>query len=115
MDTASAHVKGIPARTSMRLRGVLARMDWKVVRRSCVAVIVLVALWVYAVVNRYEYLQTREYTEGEYSLLRFDRWRGRLEECVVPGIDGSFRDPSRTEAMCLTYRASTVPADRRRN
>ena len=88
--------------------------NWaRVLRPASAVALILVALWLYAKVNRYEYLVTREYTDGEYSLLRYDRIRGRLEECVVPGIDGRFRDPREDQATCLAFRASSTPADRR--
>lgn len=109
----SEYVRNIWSGMSLGARGAMARTNWLVVvRNSGIVVLIVGAVWVYAVLNRYEYLQTREYSQGEYSLLRFDRLRGRLEECVVPGIDGSYRDPSRDEAICLTYRANTTPAER---
>lgn len=111
----SEYVRNIWAPLSLSARAVMARTNWFIVRNTCIFAMIIAAVWVYAVLNRYEYLQTREYSQGEYSLLRFDRLRGRLEECVVPGIDGSFRDPSRDEAICLTYRANTTPAERSQN
>ena len=109
----SEFVRNIWSGVSLSTREAMGRTNWlAVVRNSCIPILIIAAVWVYAVLNRYEYLQTREYSQGEYSLLRFDRLRGRLEECVVPGIDGSFRDPTRDEAICLTYRANTTPAER---
>ena len=99
----SEFVRNIWSGVSLSARGAMGRTNWPlVIRNSCILILIIAAVWVYAVLNRYEYLQTREYSQGEYSLLRFDRLRGRLEECVVPGIDGSFRDPTRDEAICLT-------------
>jgi hypothetical protein len=112
----SGYVKNVWDGASLSARGAIGRTNWTVaVGYSLGLILIVSALWLYAKLNRYEYLQTREYSEGEYSILRFDRLRGRLEECVVPGIDGTFRDRSQDQAMCLTYRANSVPADRTAN
>jgi hypothetical protein len=107
------HVKNIWIGVALGARGALGRANWAVViRRGLILLVAVAALSIYAVLNRYDYLQTREYSDGGYNLLRFDRLLGRLEECIVPGIDGTFQDRTRNEATCLAFRANTAPADR---
>jgi len=113
MATVANHVKNMWSGAVLGARGALDRTNWAVVvRRGLVLMVAVAALSIYAVLNRYDYLQTREYSDGGYNLLRFDRLLGRLEECIVPGIDGTFQDRTRNEATCLAFRANTAPADR---
>ena len=113
MAAVANHVKNIWSGVALGARGAFGRTNWAVVvRRGLILLVAVAALSIYAVLNRYDYLQTREYSDGGYNLLRFDRLLGRLEECIVPGIDGTFQDRTRNEATCLAFRANTAPADR---
>ena len=113
MGAVPQYVKNMWSGVSVGARGALDRANWAVVvRHGLILVVAVAALIVYVVFNRYDYLQTREYSDGGYNLLRFDRLRGRLEECIVPGIDGTFQDPARGEATCLAFQANTASADR---
>jgi hypothetical protein len=113
MGAVPNYVKNMWSGVSVGARGALGRTNWAViVRHGLILSVGVAALSVYAVLNRYDYLQTREYSDGGYNLLRFDRLRGRLEECIVPGIDGTFLDRTRDEATCVAFRANTAPADR---